>query len=337
MKRIANIILVSLLVLVMIFSGSGCGAKMKNAAVDPNASWHNSSDGAYGEAEEDDMDYAPSEPGYDFKDYNGDGVSDELGFGDYPTESQVSANSLEDRKIIKNGYISLETPSFDKTVDTIVGKISTVGGYVQSSRIRGSSSNMNKNKKQLRSAHLELRIPSRQFEQVIIDIGNLGQAVNKETSGDDITGKYFDTEARVATLKIQEERLLTILEKAEKLQDIIELERELMRIRLEIENLTGTLNKWDNMVQYSNLIVDVYEINEDEVEPEDPVTFWDRISKSFTDSLKAVKSFLANTVVFIVGASPYLVLIGIVAGAAFWIYGSVKKRRRKFKNKSDGN
>ena len=79
-------------------------------------------------------------------------------------------------------------------------------------------------------------------------------------------------EARLKSLKLQEERLLTILSKAELLQDIIELERELSNVRYEIENYTGTLKKWDNLIEYSKVTIDVYEVHEIKEEEPIPIT-----------------------------------------------------------------
>ena len=107
-----------------------------------------------------------------------------------------------------------------------------------------------------------MRIPRKSFDQFISGLGDVGSVINQQITGEDITGQYLDVEARLKSLKLQEERLLTILSKAELLQDIIELERELSNVRYEIEHYTGTLKKWDNLIDYSKVTIDVYEVHE---------------------------------------------------------------------------
>jgi hypothetical protein len=70
----------------------------------------------------------------------------------------------------------------------------------------------------MRRAKYKLRIPSEKFEQFMTDIGEYGQCNQSENWGEDVSAKYFDTEARLKSLTMQEERLLTLLSKAENLQ-----------------------------------------------------------------------------------------------------------------------
>lgn len=242
-------------------------------------------------------------------------------------------SSIGERKIIKSAYLSVETLEFDRFINTITGKLNSVGGYVESSNIDGIPHNAQN--KVLRSAHFEIRVPKEYFQQFITDVGGLGNLLIKQENGDDITGQYFDTEARLKSLQIQEERLLTILQKAEKLQDIIELERELSNVRYEIENLTGTLKKWDNMVEYSRISLDVYEVKELKEEESYELTWGQRIVKAFTESLEKLVDLAKDLVVFLASALPYFVILGVIG----WIVWEIVKHYRIFREnnkKGDG-
>jgi len=111
--------------------------------------------------------------------------------------------------------------------------------------------------------------------------------------------------------------LLTILSKAEKLQDIIELERELSSVRYEIENYTGTLKKWDNLIDYSKVTIDVYEVLEIKEEEPIPITWGDRIINGFRKSCRNLWEMFENLVILMVSAVPYLALLGII-GVGIW-------------------
>jgi len=187
----------------------------------------------------------------------------------------------------------------------------------------------------LRTAHFEIRVPKQHYQQFITDVGELGNLLTRQEYGQDITGQYFDTEARLKSLQIQEERLLTILNKAEKLQDIIELERELSSVRYEIENLTGTLKKWDNMIEYSRISLDVYEVRE--LKEEEPVdlTWGERIIKAFTQSLEQLAVLCKNFIVFLASALPYLVVLSVFSWIVWKLVRWHQNYRRKIK-KGDG-
>lgn len=230
-------------------------------------------------------------------------------------------------KIIKSGYMSVETLDFDDATSGVVRRVQQAGGFIASSNVQGVS----KDKVQYRAdrkANFKLRIPSTKFEQFMTDVGELGSVTRSETWGDDVSAKYYDTEARVETLKVQEDRLLAILAKAEKLTDIIELERELSRVRYEIENHTGTLKKWDNLVAYSTLELDVLEVQEIKEVEVKPVTLWEKISQGFKDSIKSVINILEFMLVFIVASLPFLVLFSIIGIIVFVIVRAFTKKKK---------
>jgi hypothetical protein len=99
------------------------------------------------------------------------------------------------------------------------------------------------------------------------------------------------------------------LEKAELLQDIIELESELSRVRYEIENYTGTLKRLDQLVNYSRVNIDIYEVKELKITEPDPETLGVRMAMAFKESLKRLGKFFEDLTVFLVAALPYLVLM----------------------------
>ena len=237
-----------------------------------------------------------------------------------------------DRKIIKSAYLGIETLEFDKLNNNLQGKVAMMGGYIESSSTSGVP-RAEKSSSPDRQAHYEIRIPSKKFEQFINEVGELGNLITKEIGGEDVTGQYFDVQARIKSLTIQEERLLSILKKAELLQDIIELEGELARVRYDIENYTGTLKSLDSMVSLSRVSLDIYEVKEIKTDEPDPETLGDRIADAFKGSLKSLGKFFEGLTVFLVAALPYLAIIAPI----IWIVWALWVRSRKNRNKREGN
>lgn len=231
------------------------------------------------------------------------------------TQNLVEAQAAAERKIIRSAYLSMETTEFERTVDGIMGKVNVYLGYIESSEIQGNPIYLKQASN--RKAHFEIRVPSKSFDSFIGDMAELGNVTSREIRGEDITGQYLDVEARLKSLKLQEERLLTLLSKAEKLQDIIELERELSSVRYEIENYTGTLKRWDNMVQYSRISLDVYEVRELTKEEPEPITWGDRIINGFIKSWESIGNLFADLVVFLVSIVPYLLVLGAIVWLAW--------------------
>ena len=223
-------------------------------------------------------------------------------------ESNLKDSLAGQGKIIRNGIIQMETLSFDETVEYILNKTNSMGGYVQSSNISGKSIEA-KAYQESRRGEFTLRIPKTKFDSFISDIGNMGSIINQQISTENVTTAYFDTQAHLKSLNIQEERLLELLKKTGELKDIIVLEKELSSVRYEIESLTGNLKKWDNLIDFCTLNItlsEVYKIKEN------PASFGDKIVNGFVDSVKSLIDFGKNFIVILSICIPYLVILSII-------------------------
>lgn len=259
------------------------------------------------ESHDEAMDTAPTAVAGEEKQEDGDygeESAEEIGEMDTDSTSMIGA----ERKLIKSGHLIVETLDFDSTVSGILAKTNMLQGYVETSTIEGAS--RYRNDKSKRHASFDIRIPSKNFEKFMEAIGDIGDVTHKEVYGEDVTAQYFDTEARLKSLKVQEERLLTILSKAEKLQDIIELERELSKVRYEIENYTGTLKKWDNLIDYSSVHISIREVEQLQLQLEG--SFAERVSKGFMRSIRNLGNFFENVLAAIIIGSPYILIIGVL-------------------------
>ena len=220
------------------------------------------------------------------------------------------------QKVIFTGNMSLETLDFEKSRKEIFDYIDSIGGFVQNSSIHGGGINY----KGLKSGEFVFRIPKQKYNGVFTDMGKFGTIVSQQSSGEDITERYFDNEARVKSLTIQEERLLELLKKATKMDDIISLEKELQRVRYDIENLTGTLKKWDGLVEYSTITVDLREVEQiKNPEPQKKNGLLSRMSYGFKNSANGMWELAQGLLVFMVASIPVLVPIGAFALIVFLI------------------
>ncbi|WP_302640352.1 DUF4349 domain-containing protein [uncultured Clostridium sp.] len=244
-------------------------------------------------------------------------------------ESSVNGEKLlePERKIIKSSQLSLETAKFNDVINSLEDMVKSYGGYIASSSI--DAEGINNNYQCLRFASYKINVPSDKLDDFLDESSKLATVRNKSTSAEDITAQYYDNESRLKSLQIQEERYLEILKTATEVKDIIEIENALTDVRYEIENLTTCLNKISNLVDMATVNINIQEVSQETVTQSVPKTLGEKISSSFVNSLKKIKEFSINTVIFIIAAIPYLIIISILLVLSLGIYKAIKNKKSK--------
>lgn len=260
-------------------------------------------------------------------------------------DAENDADILSDRKIVKHVNMSLETKEFDTAFAQIMQTVSQNGGYIENQNINNKSLRYNDSYYE-RYADINARIPSDKLDAVCAAIGGVCNVTSQSEQIEDITDRYFDADAHLNSLKLQEERLLDILSKAEKLEDVIQLENALSNVRYEIEALTATLRRMDSQVRYSYLNMSLSEVVEYQPVQSLPKTFGEKLSDSFKRSGRNLSSFFEDTLFFIIEDLPVLLInLAILAVIVFVAIKFIRLFRRKVnmplkkfgKNKSDNN
>ncbi|MBU3192084.1 DUF4349 domain-containing protein [Clostridium bowmanii] len=299
-KSIAAILM--LIIIIIGVTVAGCGAKKSTSSPESKAS----------------MDVSKGDSGFG---NSGAATSNETAKTKTDSKNNINASLQGQGKIIRNGIIQMETLNFDVAVKKILNKTSSMGAYVQSSNVSGTSIEA-KLSEQSRRGTFILRIPKTKFDSFILDIGSLGSITSKQISTEDVTSAYFDTQAHLKSLTIQEERLIELLKKTGELKDIIVLEKELTSVRYEIESLTGNLKKWDNLIDFCTLNIEIAEVHKIK---ENPVSFIDKIANGFVSSVKSLVDFSKEFVVVLSILIPYLVVLSIILLIGIYIYKHRKK------------
>ena len=167
-----------------------------------------------------------------------------------------SANSSEtsnasEQKIVKNGKLRFETTDFDKTANKIYTAVKKYKAQIQTDNEGKDYNSITRN--------IVVRVSNENFENILRDI-TTGVAYfdQKEISSGDVTEQFIDLEARLKAKKELESRYLDLLKKANKISEILEIEKELVLIREEIESKQGQLNYLQNRVSMSTLEITFY-------------------------------------------------------------------------------
>ncbi len=164
-------------------------------------------------------------------------------------ETTASNGAEFERKVITTSDISLKVANVSSTMDTITGITLSSGGFVSRSSINAYDFG--------ERGYMTIRIPQGDFEPVMSELKTLGKVTSLETSGQDVTEEYVDLDARVNILKNQETRLLEILNMTTTVEEVLDVERELGRVRGEIESITGRLKYLDNMVSLATIDISI--------------------------------------------------------------------------------
>ncbi len=267
------------------------------------------------------------------------------GGGEYESAAKMQQISLNaapgsfQRKVIKDAGISMESKEFDTTVQQIADMVKSLNGYMESSNTLGSSYDYNYDYDyeyspkgvRARRADFTARIPSEKLEEALALLNEMGNVTRKTESAQDISDQYYDLEARLESLRIQEERYLELLRKADKMEDIITLESALTEVRYNIESLTGMRNRYDQLVAYSTLQISLLEVGDFSVVRNQPLGFGQRISNAFSDSLRFIGDTAQWLVVVLVSVLPVLLVYSLLIGVIAWaIYRIVKALRKRF-------
>lgn len=226
-------------------------------------------------------------------------------------KSENTNAGAEQRKVIKTSKLEVETKHFDDAVNFVIERTDRDKGYIQSSNIQGGRLQEDQYAAN-RYAQFTIRIPVDKLNSFLKDAEAIGVITSRSDNDEDVTSQYFDTEARVKTLKIQEDRLLSILQKSEKLTDIIELEKRLSEVRNEIESLTGTLKKYDNLVALATVNVNIREVQTESPVKVKPVTFGDKILDGFKQSVSTLYEIIKGIILAVVYVLPFAVAAVII-------------------------
>lgn len=225
--------------------------------------------------------------------------------------------ALEQRKVIKRASFSMQAKDFQAAMNSLEEKITTSGSYIENSESWGEIEQGNKN------VSMTVRVPVDQYEAFKAYLPEIGNVTSSSESGEDVTSQYFDTDARLTALRTQEKRLLELLEQAQNMEDLLAIEDKLTNVRLEIEQLTTTLKRYDGLISYATVTVNM-EQTRDYVVKDD--SFGSQLWQTVKDSAKGLLEVGKNALFVLIWALPYLILIAVIALIVRW---RLKKRRAK--------
>lgn len=236
-----------------------------------------------------------------------------------------SANPVREEKLVYTASVTLESEDFEAASDALHQKIASLGGIIVSE----NAYNLNKKGYGGRSMDMTVRIPQENYETFLAGLSDICNVAAVNRYVDNLTERYYDNENRLKSYRIQEERLFAMLEKAESVTEMLEIESRLCDVQYQIEALTNTQRTIDNDVRYSTFNLSLAEVKK--FTTPEPETFGDKFKEAVGGSVESFGVFSENLLFFFIYVLPYLLCIAVVIVVVLVIVKVSKKKRKEDK------
>lgn len=283
------------------YSGGTAGDQAETSA--PSTSWT---------GELWDMDHANSAPP----------EPEEIGGAEIPGSS-VYQNP--DAKLIRRAELNIQTEQFEQSLEALNRLTAECGGYFESASVYGGG---RRDAYADRSGAYIVRVPSEQYSQFLSGAGNLGYVTSKKESSENVGERYYDIETRLKTQRTKQERLLSLLERAETMVDIIDLENALSEVEYQIEMYSSDLKQYDALIEFATVTISLNEVGRVTQEVGETASLGRRMAAGFQASLRGLAEGFQEFLVWVsYNLFLSLVLAAVIAAAAVVGCRELKKPR----------
>lgn len=233
-----------------------------------------------------------------------------------PEEGAPTSYGEDGRLVIKTARLTLR----DDEPRTALGKLTSLadasGGFVVASSVGGTDDR--------REASLKARVPAGSFDATLVAFRQQGKLITENVEGQDVSDKYVDLDAQLRNQKALESRLLEILDGSGSVDDAMEVEEKIAKVRTDTDRLEGRIRHLRNRSALSTIEVTILETVAEPVPKEEPALF-DPVSDAFVESADTMMKMTAKLVVLIGAVLPFALFFGPVAYAGV----AVARRRRR--------
>lgn len=249
-------------------------------------------------------------------------VSDDSGSvrGENKEKPLPDAAALQ-RKIIYTADAELVVEDFSSVPSQVEALAERFDAYVASSNVTGSPGRP-------RSGQWTIRVPAERYDEFLRAVEELGEVHRLSSDSQDVTEEYYDVQARIRNKKQTEQRLLKQLEEATgELKEILEVERELDRVREKIEQMEGRMRVLDNLTTLTTVNLSITEIKD--YVPELAPTYGTRVRRAFSASINTLVSTAKSLSIAVIAALPWLGVLLVPLGLLVLALRARRNRRRR--------
>ena len=240
---------------------------------------------------------------------------------DAPTESLAD-------KMIYSANLEIQTTEYDAAVAALEKAVQDFGGFVERSNTYGDIRRNDDGTSQVvnRYADYTVRIPASRFSEFLTQADGLGNVLSCNRYAENVTSQYTDYEARLSSLRTQEERLLSMLEKSDDVDSLIALEERLADVRYETESIERNLRNLDRQIAYSTVSVGLQEV--EIYTPTKPVqrTFGEKMHDALSEGWSSFVRSLQYFLIDLTYSLPGLILFVLIVAAVIFVLLCIRRR-----------
>ena len=214
---------------------------------------------------------------------------------------------FDQQKLVWTGHLSVEVKDAEQAIARLETAARELGGYLTGTQMERQASGV-------RSGQVVMRIPAVHYTKAGQSVRGLGKVLSESSNVEDVTKAYADLEAHLKVKRETERRVRDLLAlRTGTIKDVLEAEKELARIRGEIDTMEGERRWYEHQVRFSNITVSLQE----------PVPIglsrpsaWASLADAFRDSA----GILADSLAFLFRAVVYLLPWSLVVLLAALLY-----------------
>lgn len=252
---------------------------------------------------------------------------DMAGEMDEAQEPESTGSRLIGEKVIRTVSQDYETVNFPEATDFIRRTVQRHDAFIEYS-YESSYTPSGGASRQYRVVDYTLRVPTEQLNAFLNDLEGMdAYRVSEQMGSEDVTQQYRDTEARIRVLNNKEDRLTDLLDQAETIEEIIQIENSLSETIAEREQLQSQLDYFDDLIDYTVVRMTITERPRISGDREEGLPFIRRVQEALTDSFFAFYYIVQDIIIFIIYAIPYILVLGLI-GLVIWFVAKRIKRRK---------
>lgn len=228
-----------------------------------------------------------------------------------------SPDLLGGRQIIREATVDLEVQDVGRAYQDTLKLVQRQGGYAVTSQLTNSADQ--------NQAFLQVRVPVARLSAFLAAVSTLGHVEALGQSGSDVTQEVVDIKARLSVLTAEEARLVTFLNKAATVKDMLQVEQQLESTRTQIEELQAQQKALSTQVAMATVTVDL--------RPAAPTIRSGAARSGFPSQLWRVLTVAVATLIYLLGrlvlAVVWVLPFGVLAALVFGVWRAYRRLRRR--------
>lgn len=231
-------------------------------------------------------------------------------------ESNAAVSSAQPRAIIRQSSLVLRVENLEACGSELVRVTSQFAGFVGDSTV-GYESGV---------ASWTVRVPADQLDAFLVEARNLGRLMSETTTQEDVSEQVVDLEARLTSKRLEEKRLQNLItEQTGALEDVLAVERELSRVREEIERAEASQRSFTDRIALATVRIEARLLERLPIVANAP--FGQQMAETFSDSWRVLLLLLKMGCLTIVALVPWTPLAAIFALVAWRLSRHSRPRR----------